>query len=137
MAIAGVKGEEVLLSLRVIAAEVSPHLTPGVHPWCQRNGFQYIQNPAHRYSLHLPNLGVNRLAVPHVLRTASARPPSARPPSSRSDVYSLARASRHRLGPPTPRAVRLALCRRYAGLAKKDQEGIAIDALRSRRVGWP
>jgi hypothetical protein len=66
--IAGVKGEEVLLSLRVIAAEVFPHLAPvslapGVHPpWRQRNRPQDTENPAHCYSLLLLNLGVNRLA---------------------------------------------------------------------------
>jgi len=32
--------------------------------------------------------------------------------ATRSDIHSLAQAPRHRLGPPRPRAVRLALRRR-------------------------
>ena len=70
----GRKSEEVLLSRRVISAKVFSHLAPTslaarVHPpWCQRNRPQDTQNPAHGYSLRLPDLGVNRLGVPGVPR---------------------------------------------------------------------
>ena len=56
------------------------HLAPislaaGVHPpWRQRNRPQDTQNPAHRYSLLLRDLGVNRLAVPHVPRDLHGDP---------------------------------------------------------------
>jgi hypothetical protein len=66
----------VLLTVRVIAAEVFPHFAPvsppaGAHPpRCQRNRRQDTQNPAHRYSLLLRNLAVNCLAVPHVPHAA-------------------------------------------------------------------
>jgi hypothetical protein len=67
-----------LLTVRVIAAEVFPHLVlvslaPGEHPpWCQRNCRQETQNPAHRYSLLLRGLGVNRPAY-HAYHAAGAR----------------------------------------------------------------
>jgi len=57
--------EKVLLSRRVIAAEVFSHLAPislaaGVHPpGRQRNRPQDTQNPAHRYSLLRQHVGVN------------------------------------------------------------------------------
>jgi hypothetical protein len=59
------KNEEVLLSLRVISAEVFSHLVPislaaRVHPpGRERNRPQDTQNPAHRYSLLRQHVGVN------------------------------------------------------------------------------
>jgi hypothetical protein len=69
----------VLLTVRVIAAEVFPHFAPvspppcAHPPRCQRNRPQDTQNPAHGYSLLLRNLAVNRLAVPHVPHAARRR----------------------------------------------------------------
>ena len=68
----------ILLSVRVVAAEVFPHLAaesppPGAHPaGCQRNCPQDTQNPAHRYSLLLRNSGVNRPAYRPAYRYDSA-----------------------------------------------------------------
>ena len=54
-----------LLTVRVIAAEVFPHLAPALPlpgarpPRCQWNHPQDTQNPAHRYTLLLRMSGVN------------------------------------------------------------------------------
>jgi hypothetical protein len=54
-----------LLPVRVITAEVFPHLAPALPlpgarpPRCQRNHPQDTQNPAHRYTLLLRMSGVN------------------------------------------------------------------------------
>jgi hypothetical protein len=54
-----------LLTVRVVAAEVFPHLAPALPPSgarpprCQRNRLQDTQNPAHRYSLLPRTSGVN------------------------------------------------------------------------------
>ena len=54
-----------LLTVRIIAAEVFPHLAPALPPpgapppWCQRDRPQHTQNPAHQFSLLLWDSGVN------------------------------------------------------------------------------
>jgi len=88
--------------LHVIPAEVLSHLAPislaaGVHPpWRQRDRPQDTQHPAQRYSLLLLGLGVNRLAVPHVLHTC--RPTAPHASSARRAGGVIASSSVHRHG---------------------------------------